>query len=201
MMESGCDREQLRDFAFDELAAPARGAMERHLAGCEACAAELAQLQLTTAALRVLPDREIPQRIAFVSDKVFEPGLAQRFFDRFWRSSAQVVFASACLMVIAAVISTMQPGPIRDRPVMTRAQWTVVQAEIDKAVSAAVTRAREEDARVLKAAVENANRKSERQKRELMVAMSEQMSTLQKRLGVLTEYAMVGPERNSGTGQ
>jgi anti-sigma factor RsiW len=201
MMQSDCDREQLRDFAFDELAAPARAEVERHLAGCAPCAAELAQIQLTTAALHVLPEREIPQRIAFVSDKVFEPGLVRRSFARFWRSSAQLVFASACLMVIAAFISTRRPGLIVDRPVMTRAQWAIVQAEINKATSEAVSRVHEEDARVLKAALESANRKSERQKRELMVAMDEQMSTLQKRLGVLTEYAMAGPERNPGSGQ
>jgi len=42
--------------------------MEQHLAACGDCALELDQLRLTTAALRTLPDREIPQRIAFVSD-------------------------------------------------------------------------------------------------------------------------------------
>ena len=42
-------------------------------AACGDCALELDQLRLTTAALRTLPDREIPQRIAFVSDQVFEP--------------------------------------------------------------------------------------------------------------------------------
>ena len=71
---STCGRaEPLRDYAFDELPAGDRGAMEQHLAKCGECALELDRLRMTSAALRSLPDQEIPQRIAFVSDKVFEP--------------------------------------------------------------------------------------------------------------------------------
>jgi anti-sigma factor RsiW len=209
MMESGCDREQLRDFAFDELPAPARAAMERHLAVCEACAAELAQLQLTTAALRVLPDREIPQRIAFVSDKVFQPSPVLRLFSGFWNSGARLAFASACVLAAAIVISAYR------RPVEIRAlrQPSVaatlsrdelsreMDARIKRAVSDAVARVHHEDAQVMKAALDTADRKADQQRRTLMVAMSEQMNTLQKRLGVLTEYAMAGPERNPGSGQ
>jgi len=209
MMESGCDRERLCDFAFDELAAPARAEMERHLAGCAACATELAQLQLTTAALRVLPDREIPQRIAFVSDKLFQPSPVVRFFSSFWNSGARLAFASACVLAAAIVFSAYRrPAETQSHPQsvvtagMTRDELShEMDARINKAVSDAVARVHEEDARVTKAALESADRKAEQQRRELMVAMGEQMNTLQKRLGVLTEYAMAGPERNAGTGQ
>jgi len=209
MMDSGCDREQLRDFAFDELAAPARAEMERHLAGCAACAAELAELQLTTAALRVLPDREIPQRIAFVSDKVFQPSPVVRFFSSFWNSGAQLAFASSCLIAVAIVFSAYRrPAEIQSQPhsvvnaALTRDELSrEMDARINKAVSDAVARVHEEDARVTKAALESADRKAEQQRRELMVAWGEQMNTLQKRLGVLTEYAMAGPERNPVSGQ
>ena len=53
----------------------------------------------------------------------------------------------------------------------------------------------------MKAALESADRKAEQQRRTLMVSFDEQMNTLQKRLGVLTEYAMAGPERNPVSGQ
>ena len=209
MMESGCDREQLRDFAFDELAVPARAAIERHLAGCEACAAELAQIQLTTAALRVLPDREIPQRIAFVSDKVFEPSRAVRLFSGFWNSGARLAFVSACVLAAAIVFSAYRrPAEIRSvspsagNATLSRDELSrEMDARINKAVSDAVARVHEEDARVMKAALESANHKAEQQRRTLMVAMSEQMNMLQKRLGVFREYAMAGPERNSGSDQ
>src|ERR1700761_9329402 len=92
---SPCTRaEALRDYAFDELPVEERLAMEQHLAGCAECALELDRLHLTTAALRTLPDREIPQRIAFVSDRVFEPSA----FRRFWNSGARLGFASACML-------------------------------------------------------------------------------------------------------
>jgi anti-sigma factor RsiW len=82
-----CHRiDELRDYALDELAPESRNSMEQHLAGCSDCAAELDRLRLTTAALRVLPDHEIPQRIAFVSDKIFEPSPARRWLEGFWNS-------------------------------------------------------------------------------------------------------------------
>jgi hypothetical protein len=208
-MESGCDLEQLRDFAFDELAAPARAAMEQHLAGCAGCAAELAQLQLTTAALRVLPDRDIPQRIAFVSDKVFGPSPIVRFFSGFWNSGARLGFVSACVLAAAIVFSAYRrPAEIHNasKPGVTATLSREdisreMDARINRAVSDAVTRVHEDDARVMKAALASADRKAELQRRTLMAAVSDQMNTLQKRLGVLREYAMAGPEHNPVSGQ
>jgi uncharacterized protein YdaU (DUF1376 family) len=203
MTESGCDREQLRDYAFDELAGAARAAMEGHIAGCAECAAELAQLELTTAALRVLPDQEIPQRIAFVSDKVFEPSPVARFFSAFWNSGARLGFVSAC-MLAAALFANVWRRPIEIRTetkTMVPANFSQqIDARVNKAVSDAVARVHEEDARVLKAAIESADHKSEQRRRALMVAMSEEMNTLQKRLGVYTEYAMAAPERPASGG-
>ena len=48
-----CGRaEALRDYAFDEIPAGERTAMEQHLAQCSECILELDRLRLTTAALR-----------------------------------------------------------------------------------------------------------------------------------------------------
>ena len=53
-----CNRgEALRDYAFDELPGGERREMEQHIAACSCCAAELDQLQLTTA------DFEITDRV------------------------------------------------------------------------------------------------------------------------------------------
>ena len=52
------------------LAADQQPAIQEHLAVCGECALELDRLRVTMAALRILPDCEIPQRIGFVSDKV-----------------------------------------------------------------------------------------------------------------------------------
>ena len=114
---STCDRaESIRDYAFDELAASERAAVERHLAECASCAAELDRLRLTTAALRVLPDREPPQRIAFVSDKVFAP-------SRFWNFSPWLGLASTGVMAVALVI-TVYHRPVEIRTVVSRIPQT-----------------------------------------------------------------------------
>lgn len=90
-----CNRTSLvRDYAFDELPLNERQSMERHLAQCAACAAELDGVRLTTAALRVLPDVEVPQRIAFVSEKVVE----RSWLAGIWNSAARLGFASACVL-------------------------------------------------------------------------------------------------------
>src|SRR5580698_1151122 len=99
---SSCARaEALRDYAFDELSQDERRTMEQHLATCGACVTELDGLRLTASALRTLPDREIPQRSAFVSDRVFEPSA----WRRFWNSGARLGFASACVLAAALVVS------------------------------------------------------------------------------------------------
>jgi anti-sigma factor RsiW len=98
-MSTCTNAELLRDYAFDELPAADRPAFERHLADCAACAAELDELRLTTAALRALPDVELPQRIVFVSDKISTP-------SRFWNRSPWLGFASAGVMAVALMVSS-----------------------------------------------------------------------------------------------
>jgi anti-sigma factor RsiW len=154
---STCDRaEALRDYAFDELPAGERPEMEQHIAVCGACAAELDQLRVTTAVLRVLPDREIPQRIAFVSDKVFQPSALSRFFGGFWNSAARLGFASACVLAVALVVSAYhRPAPAD------------VSKQINDAVAQAVARIRQEDAQMLAAS----ETKHDREHRILMEAV------------------------------
>jgi hypothetical protein len=177
---SPCARaEALRDYAFDEqLPQEERRAMEQHLAACADCALALDQLRLTTAALRTLPDREIPQRIAFVSDRVFEPSL----FRRFWNAG----FASACVLAVALVVSAWhvsvvyRPGEMR--PAVQTA--SVSQEQIDSAVADAVAQVRAEDAQLIQAAVQNSERKHEAEYRNQMAAIGENFMVLQKRLSL-----------------
>jgi len=173
---STCDRaEDLRDYAFDELPAADRRGMEQHIAGCGDCAAELDRLRVTTAALRALPDREIPQRIAFVSDKVFIPSPLARFLGGFWNSAVRLGFASACVLSGALIASAYLVSPYRRPAVVppTEVVRTVIQtADVSKQVNDAVSRAvgqvRQEDARLF-AAAEN---KHEQEHRSLMEAVT-----------------------------
>jgi anti-sigma factor RsiW len=164
-MSTCSQAEALRDYAFDELAAGDRRAMEQHIAGCPDCAGELDQLRVTTAALRSLPDCEIPRRIAFVSDKVFSPSPVARFFNGLWNSTARLGFLSACAIAVALIVSAYhRPAEIR------------IDANITKQVNDAVTRAvaqvRIEDAQSTKVLLETINRDHQREHQALMEAVT-----------------------------
>jgi hypothetical protein len=193
-----CGRaEALRDYAFDELQASERRAMEQHLVLCGDCALELDRLRLTAAALRTLPDREVPQRIAFVSDRVFQPSV----LSRFWNSGARLGFASACVVALALIVSAWRVSVVY-RPAEVR---TLVRTEsaspdqINAAVAQAVAQVRAEDARIIQAAIQTSEQKRDAEYRNEIVAMQESVDVLKKRLGV--SYAMLASNDGAGAGQ
>src|SRR3954471_22266038 len=127
-----CSPFDLRDYHFQELADPQRLLVESHVKTCQPCREELAQLQLTESALFTLREEEIPQRIAFVSDPVFEPSPVRRFFSDVWGSSARLGFASAAMLSTALMVfSLTRPAPA---PVQV-ANGVDVQAIVDAAVA------------------------------------------------------------------
>jgi anti-sigma factor RsiW len=191
---STCHRiDELRDYAFDELASESRPSLEQHLAGCSDCTTELDRLRLTAAALRVLPDREIPQRIAFVSDKIFEPSPVRRWFAGFWNSGARLGFASACVLAVAIVVSAYHrpatTASVAPAIVQTATPAPDLSKQIEAAVAKAMIRVRAEDAQTLKTALAESDRKHEQQQKAMMVAFGESMDYMQKRLGTMTVLA------------
>jgi|SoimicmetaTmtLPC_FD_contig_31_10816850_length_797_multi_2_in_0_out_0_2 anti-sigma factor RsiW len=91
---------------------------EAHLAACSHCHEEVATLRLTLDTLSTLREEEVPRRIAFVSDKVFEP--------RWWQRVFNPTFAAGALVAAAILIhGSLRPG----------------QAQVDAAVSTAVNKA------------------------------------------------------------
>jgi hypothetical protein len=90
-------------------------------------------------ALLAIRDEELPRRIAFVSDKVFEP----RWWQRLLRSGPQVGFVSS-LMIAAAILAH---GYMRLAPPPAATGLTAEQIEI---------RIQEEVAKRLPAAIEQA---------------------------------------------
>ena len=140
-----CSPFDLKDYFLQELPSPERVQVEAHVNHCPACREELERLELTGAALFSLRDEEIPQRIAFVSDQIFEPSPLRRWFSGFWASTARLGFASA-LALSASIFyfAATRPAPA---PVFTAAPPTVaavsptpqqVQQQIQQAVSKAV---------------------------------------------------------------
>lgn len=178
--KNSCGRvDAVRDYAFDELPAAERKSLEQHFGECPDCAAELDRLRLTTAALRVLPDQEVPRRIAFVSDSA----LATGWFAGFWNSAARLGFASA--LVLAAGLSFASFNNHRANPSPVVAQnASVSQAEIDQAVTQAVALAVDkvhtDDVRMTKAALDAVESKYQQKQTNMMVAMQSNLDYLQK---------------------
>ena len=100
----GCKLEDRRpdwkSYALGELDARARQAAESHVAACAECQDELAGLRVTLDAMATLREEELPRRIAFVSDKVFEPRWYEKLIQAFLRPS----FAAAALIAAAILV-------------------------------------------------------------------------------------------------
>lgn len=105
----------LKAYALRELNPIAAREAEAHLASCSICHEELATMRLTLDTLSTLREEEIPRRIAFVSDKVFEP--------RWWQRVFSPTFAAGALVAAAILVhGSLRPG----------------QAQVDAAVAKAV---------------------------------------------------------------
>jgi anti-sigma factor RsiW len=107
-----CSPFDLRDYLLQELAGPQqRRQVEAHVKTCAPCREELDRLRITEAALLSLADEEIPQRIAFVSDKIFEPSPWRRWLAAFWNSGARLGFVSAAMLSASLVLFALKQAP------------------------------------------------------------------------------------------
>jgi anti-sigma factor RsiW len=140
-----CSPFDLRDYLLQELDAPQQREVEAHVRICESCREEAERLRMTQSTLLALREEEIPQRIAFVSDKIFEPSPWRRWWSAFWGSTARLGFASAAMLSISLVIFALTrpvPAPVAKETVPTITISTVSNnAEIDRRINAAVEQA------------------------------------------------------------
>jgi len=144
-----CSPFDLKDYFFGELNADQREATERHVDQCHACCQELSALSSTRSAVLCMREEELPHRIAFVSDKVFQP----RWWQRFLASGPQLGFASAAILAVAIVFHAMHaPHAVATSPSVAQVDSHVDEAEIARRVQAAVE----------KVVLENQNREAER---------------------------------------
>ena len=135
--------EKLKDYVLAELSREESAEVEQHARACESCRVELDALSVTRAALLSVADEEPPRRIAFVSDKVFEP----RWYHRLWNSGPRLGFASAAMLAAAITAHGWMARPLpATAPVPVPVASSVpsegeietrVRAEVAKAVAAA----------------------------------------------------------------
>jgi anti-sigma factor RsiW len=137
-----CSSVDLKAYFLGELKSAERAGVEKHLAACTGCREEMNRLDATRAALVALADEEPPQRIAFVSDKIFEP----RWFERIWQSGPVMGFASAALLAVAILVHAYarpEVTPVNTAQLEQRIEQQVsarVGAEVTKAVAAVEAR-------------------------------------------------------------
>jgi anti-sigma factor RsiW len=176
-----CSPFDLRDFLFGELSEPERDEVSAHLEACEPCREELDRLRMTQAALLSVRDEEPPRRIAFVSDKVFEP----RWWQAPWNS--RLGFAAASLIAAAILVHAfVRPAPRLPAPgVDTAAVEARISGEVtrrvDAAVEAAVARSEARQAKKAAELVEAARHDLEFQRQADRASFQEVLTVMQKR--------------------
>ena len=120
-------RPDWKSYALGELDARARQEAESHVAACADCQDELAGLRVTLDAMATLREEELPRRIAFVSDKVFEPRWYERLFLRPSFTAATVIAAA---ILVHAFVRPISAPPTTTAQVDTRAIEARVTAEV-----------------------------------------------------------------------
>jgi hypothetical protein len=119
-----CSSFDLKDYFLGEVDQSGKTSVEEHVRACQGCREELDRLRLTHTALMSLPDEELPRRIAFVSDKVFEP----RWWQTIWRSGPAMGFVSAGVLAAAILVHAFA------RPIPAVAPATVDTAQIEQRI-------------------------------------------------------------------
>jgi anti-sigma factor RsiW len=181
-----CSPHDLKDFCFGELAAADCRQMEQHLDGCAECREEFERLRLTQAALHALRDEELPRRIAFVSDKVFEPS----WWRRMWQSGPRLGFASAALLAAAILVHgfarpAASVAPNTGAAAIEARISTEVARRIEPAVRAAMAESEARQSKKTEELVVAQRKTFELQREADRVALADTMMVLQKRYNVL----------------
>jgi hypothetical protein len=172
----GCTEIDVRDYFFGELPEA-----EGHIAACADCTAALGQLRATRTALLTLREEEPPQRIGFVSDKIFQPSPVRRFFASFWLSGARLGFASAAMLSIALLAFSA-------RPVQVATQQMDVNAVVAKAVKTAMAQEEQKTQLLLEAA----DRKHQEKEDALALRVGEYITNLDKTMAMNNKLMSIG---------
>jgi hypothetical protein len=130
--------EVLKEYALGELSAADRRHVESAAATDPMVREELSRLQWTHSALQALPELEMPRRIAFVSDRVFEP----KWWQVWLQSGPRMAFASACLLALAILGHAVLRAPATVAPPeRASAERAILERQIGRRVTEEVARA------------------------------------------------------------
>jgi len=178
----------LKAYVVGELARGERAVVEDHVRGCHSCREELDRLNMTRAALATLEDEEIPRRIAFVSDRVFEP----RWWQTMWRSGPVMGFASAALLAAAILVHgferpivSVTKAPAVDTAQIEQKVEARINAKLDAAVAKAVSDSQAKQAAEFAQVLNATETRFERQRQADMATVQQAADYYQRQLGRL----------------
>jgi anti-sigma factor RsiW len=174
-----CSTVDLKAYFLGEASSAEKSSVEDHVRACQSCREELDRLKVTQSALRSLEEEEILQRIAFVSDKVFEP----RWYQTIWRSGPAMGFASAVLLAAAILVHGFSVNGLArpaEVPAATPAVNTAqiereVNARLDAAVAKAVSETEARQTQQVAAMLDAAEKRFESKRKEDL-AMAKQVA-------------------------
>ena len=179
----GCASYDLKAYQFGEASVAERREVEQHARACRACADELAQLNFTQAALLSVPDEDPPRRIAFVSDKVFEPKWYKRPLGPAWGFGAMAALAGAIMFHAlwnpGAVVTTYPMEAIvrKAPPAPVGLSRTAIESMVQAAVAEAEARG-EKRARQL---LTESEKRNQLERAEMMAGIQVTFEELTKR--------------------
>ena len=186
---------ELTDFVLGELAEADRPGVESLLARDPEAALEVERLQTAVAMLRSVPDEEPPRRIAFVSDKVFEP----RWYQRWRQQAGGLAVASA--MLSAAILGhgvLMRPVPTAAAPAVAQVRTPALDEDeitrrVDQAVAKAVAATQAENLaeqkRLVSVALQEAEKNFALEREADRAAVVATMDTLRKQMNRMAYLA------------
>jgi hypothetical protein len=179
---TNCSADALKEYYFGEVDRAVRDATEAHLSECGGCRAELERLRTTRASLAALREEELPRRIAFVSDKVFEPS----WWQRIWTWGPQLGFVQAAALIAISLGGYAWLRPASGPMINTAAMEARIAAEVERRLDAAVTRAVNEvesrqGARIVEA-VAAAEKRMEFERRAEQAMVEKNFEYMQKQL-------------------
>lgn len=156
----------LEDYLFDELGPEERSAVEERLRTSPEARDEFGRLKMTRQSLLALADEEVPRRVAFVSDKVFEPSPWLRWWRAAWAGAPR--FALAMTPAVLALVAGL--WLLKPTVTVEQGRWQVAFGEA-VAPEPQVHEARNSEAPTLteaqvRAVVQSALAESEQRQRE-----------------------------------
>ena len=129
-------RPDWKSYALGELDARARQEAESHVTACADCQDELAGLRVTLDAMATLREEELPRRIAFVSDKVFEPRWYEKLSQAFLRPSFAAAAVIAAAILVHAFVRPVGTPASAPSQAIAQVDTSTIEARVTAEVTA-----------------------------------------------------------------